>query len=173
MAGPPNRAPATSSDGAGLSGRLVILGYGNPSRGDDALGPRLLDRIAALPGHPELITDFQLQVEHAADLEGADLALFIDAGVSCPPPWRLERLKASQDVGYTTHALSPAAVLAVFRQVYGREAPPSFLLTVAGERFELGAGLSAAAAAHLESAAELMERLLADPDPGAWQTLCP
>lgn len=157
-----------------MSGRLVILGYGNPSRGDDALGPLLLERIAALAAAspPELITDFQLQVEHAADLERASLALFIDAGVSCMPPWRLERLKAQQDVGYTTHALSPTAVLAVFRQVYGKEPPPSFLLTVAGESFELGAGLSTAAAAHLESAAKLMERLLADPDPGVWQALC-
>lgn len=161
-----------------MSGRLVILGYGNPSRGDDALGPLLLDRIAALaashPGRsaPELITDFQLQVEHASDLEEADLALFIDAGVSCPPPWRLERLRALQDVGYTTHALSPSAVLAVFRQVYGKEPPPSFLLTVRGERFELGEGLSTAATVHLESAAGLMERLLADPDEGVWQPLC-
>ncbi len=158
-----------------MSGRLVILGYGNPSRGDDALGPLLLDRIADLaasgPG-PDLITDFQLQVEHAADLEGAGLALFLDAGASCSPPWRLERLRAQQDVGYTTHALSPAAVLAVFRQVYGKEPPPAFLLTVAGESFELGAGLSKAAAAHLESAAGLMERLLAEPDAGYWQTLC-
>ncbi len=155
-----------------MSGRLVILGYGNPSRGDDALGPLLLDRIADLPGHPELITDFQLQVEHAADLEEAGLALFLDAGASCSPPWRLERLRAQQDVGYTTHALSPAAVLAVFRQVYGKEPPPAFLLTVAGESFELGAGLSKGAAAHLESAAALVERLLAEPDAGYWQTLC-
>ncbi len=157
-----------------MSGRLVILGYGNPSRGDDALGPLLLDRVAALtaPSSPDLITDFQLQVEHAADLEGASLALFIDAGVACPAPWRLERLKALQDVGYTTHALSPAAVLAVFRQVYGQEPPPAFLLTVAGESFELGAGLSTAAAANLDAAAQLMERLLAAPDSEGWQALC-
>lgn len=161
-----------------MSGRLVILGYGNPSRGDDALGPLLLDRIAALaaslPGHsaPELITDFQLQVEHAADLAETDLALFIDAGVSCPPPWRLERLRALQDVGYTTHSLSPSAVLTVFQQIYGKAPPPSFLLTVAGESFELGAGLSAAAAAHLESAVGFVDKLLAEPDQGFWQSLC-
>jgi len=161
-----------------VSGRLVILACGNPSRGDDALGPLLLDRVASLstslPGRPapELITDFQLQVEHAADLDGAGLALFVDASVAAPPPFRFSRLQANGEVGYTTHALSPASVLAVFRQVYGREAPPAFLLAVRGERFDLGEPLSAAAVANLEAAVEWMDRLLAEPCPACWESFC-
>ena len=161
-----------------MSGRLVILACGNPSRGDDALGPLLLDRIAAFPAAsvncavPELITDFQLQVEHAADLDGAGLVLFVDASVAAAPPFQLSRLQPVGEVGYTTHALSPSTVLAVFRQVYGYDAPPSFQLAVRGERFELGEPLSADAAGNLEAAVELMGRLLADPSPSSWDAYC-
>jgi hydrogenase maturation protease len=159
-----------------VNGRLVILACGNPSRGDDALGPLLLERVAALPSAsslaPVLITDFQLQVEHAADLDGVGLALFVDASVAAAPPFRLSRLQPAKEVGYTTHALSPASVLAVFRQVYGRDAPPSFQLAVRGERFELGEALSPAAAANLEQAVELVDKLLADPSPSSWDAYC-
>jgi hypothetical protein len=51
---------------------LLVLAVGNPSRGDDALGPALLDALAALAaqgadrlGDIELLSDFQLQIEHA------------------------------------------------------------------------------------------------------------
>ena len=53
------------------AGRALVFAWGNPSRGDDALGPALVERLeAARPAHPEwgelaLLTDFQLQPEHA------------------------------------------------------------------------------------------------------------
>lgn len=144
----------------------LIFGYGNPSRGDDALGPALLERIeAAMPAHPEwgevaLLTDFQLQPEHALDLEGRERALFIDASVSCAEPFVFSRLAPAQEVGYTTHAMSPAALLAVYRQVSGREPPPAYLLTVRGNSFELGEALSEPARAHLEAALGFLRQLL-------------
>ncbi|MDP2785684.1 MAG: Ni/Fe hydrogenase, partial [Sulfurimicrobium sp.] len=67
-----------------MTAPLLVFGYGNPSRGDDALGPLLLEQLAALNlPHVELLTDFQLQVEHAVDLQGRERVLFIDASVSC------------------------------------------------------------------------------------------
>lgn len=156
---------------------VVLLGYGNPSRGDDALGPALLDAITGLrslrPHWPdlEIVTDFQLQVEHATDLEHANLVLFMDADAACAAPVRLTRLRAEENVGYTTHALPPAKVLAVFEQFYSRPAPPAFLLALRGERFELGEALTPAARAALEQGLALVEKLLAQPEPEAWQAL--
>ncbi len=50
--------------------RLVVFGWGNEARGDDALGPLLLRRIAAMRAPDvETIEDYQLQIEHALDLE--------------------------------------------------------------------------------------------------------
>ncbi|MDV7391306.1 hydrogenase maturation protease, partial [Arthrospira platensis SPKY1] len=99
---------------------LLILAVGNPSRGDDALGPLFLERLETLReprgdwDGVELLTDFQLQIEHAVDLEKRELVLFVDASVSCPPPFQFTRLRPAQDVSYTSHALSPAAVLHVY-----------------------------------------------------------
>ena len=69
---------------------VLVLAVGNPSRGDDALGPELAARLeaAALPG-VEVITEFQLQVENALDLEGRERVIFVDAGTGTPAPFEL------------------------------------------------------------------------------------
>ena len=155
-----------------MTAPLLIFGYGNPSRGDDALGPLLLDDLAGQGAAGiELLTDFQLQVEHAADLEGRELVLFIDASQSCPMPFRLTRLSPAAHTDYTTHAMPPQAILGVYQRVYGRPAPPTFLLEVRGERFELGEPLSEAAAHNRAAARELLLQLCARPRFDYWQTL--
>ena len=62
----------------------LVFAWGNPSRGDDALGPCFLEALEAMaPDATELLTDFQLQVEHSLDLVGRQKILFVDASVSC------------------------------------------------------------------------------------------
>lgn len=160
--------------------QLLIFGYGNPSRGDDALGPLLIERLEALltedhrlnAGGIEGLTDFQLQVENALDLAGRRLVLFVDAHIDCPAPWRLTPLEPSRDVTYSTHAISPASVLRVFEDIHGQSPPPSFLLGVRGESFELGEPLSRAAEANLEAALDLVQALCAHPAREYWSARC-
>ena len=96
---------------------LLIIAVGNPSRGDDALGPLFLEHLAEWPepfndqDKIELLTDFQLQIEHTIDLENRKLVLFVDASVSCRSPFQFSRLQPAKNTGYTSHALSPAVVL--------------------------------------------------------------
>ena len=156
---------------------VVILACGNPSRGDDALGPLLLDRLqtwleaAGLADGFELIVDFQLQIEHALDLSGRRLALFIDAGQQTPAPWRLRQAQARDGASPSTHALPPESVLAVLPRVSGEVPPPAFVLCVRGEHFELGEGLSAAATRHADSAFALLQELCRTSRADAWQAL--
>ena len=157
-----------------MTAPLLVFGYGNPSRGDDALGPLLLDDLAAQgDAGIELLTDFQLQVEHAADLEQRELVLFIDASQSCPAPFRFSRISPAAHTDYTTHAMTPPAILNVFERVYARPAPPAYLLEVRGERFELGEPLSEAAAQNRAAARELLLQLCARPSVESWRTLYP
>ena len=150
--------------------RLVVLGWGNDARGDDGLGPRLLGRIAALDlAHVATIEDFQLQIEHAMDLEEADLALFLDASVVAPAPFGFTETGPRDDASHSTHALSPEAVLEVFVRVLGREPPPAFVLAMRGEAFELGAGLGAVATEGLEAAWTFVRPLIETPDAGMWR----
>ncbi len=151
---------------------VLIFGYGNPSRGDDALGPELLQRIEdALyhgPGRDqvELLTDFQLQVEHAMDLSGRELVLFADASVSAIAPYEFCRIGPERDVSYTSHALSPAAVLNVCQQLHQSPLPPCYLLSIRGYSFELGNSLSEPARANLTQSLDFVLRLLHSEDPG-------
>ena len=170
---------ASSPENAGIAG-ILVFGYGNPSRGDDALGPLLIDRLESLlgkadpppKGEVDCLTDFQLQIEHALDLHARRLVLFVDAHVDCAPPWRLTRLRPERDASYSTHAISPAAVLRVYQDYFDKTPPPSFLLGVRGERFELGEPLSAAAAWHLDEALALVLALCRQPSAAYWQSRC-
>lgn len=109
------RRDATSTAGAGDR---------QPEPGDDALGPLLLEQLAAIgteaAGDVELLTDFQLQIEHALDLEGRRAVLFIDAarpgvveGVG------LTAIQAETRLVPVSHALSAPAVLQVATQLAG------------------------------------------------------
>jgi hydrogenase maturation protease len=139
---------------------LVIFGWGNVSRGDDGMGPLLLARIAEAGwDDATLIEDFQLQIEHALDLQGAELAMFIDAGKDTPAPFSFREIFPQDGLTHTTHALSPDSVLAVYRKVTGKTPPPAFLLCVRGESFELGEPLSADGATRLEAAWDFLQRL--------------
>jgi len=140
---------------------VLVLAIGNPSRGDDALGPAAAQRLAELdlPG-VEVLTDFQLQVEHALDLLGRRLVVFVDAAASGSAPFALQAVPAATAAHHCTHSLPPAAVLDAYRRLTGDEPPPSQLLAIRGHDFELGAPLGAAASANLEAALAAVAPLL-------------
>lgn len=150
---------------------LLIFAYGNPSRGDDALGPLLIEHLQILNLEGiEMLTDFQLQVEHAYDLQGRERVLFIDASVSCESPYTFSRLFAQKDPSYTTHVMSPMAVMHVYQELYG-DPPPSYLLQVRGESFELGESLSPQAEVNLQSSLDLLRRLCSESNLQEWDRL--
>lgn len=141
----------------------LVFGWGNPSRGDDALGPLFVDRIAALqlPG-VECLTDFQLQVEHALDLENRRRILFVDASINAAAPFTVTLLEAARDASFTTHAMTPEAVMQVYLELHDEAPPPCTLLAIRGEGFELGEAISPAATDHLEAALAWASAWLAD-----------
>ncbi|MET0046243.1 MAG: hydrogenase maturation protease [Sedimenticola sp.] len=156
----------------------VVIGYGNPSRGDDAVGPLMIERLeqkresGELPPLFDTVTDFQLQIEHAMDLLDRQLILFVDASVSAIPPFGFQQLTPQRDESYSSHAMTPSAVLEVFTQVNGFPPPPAFLLTIPGHSFELGDDMTPECEDHLSEALELAVELLGDPSPAAWLAHC-
>jgi hydrogenase maturation protease len=155
--------------------RILILAWGNPSRGDDGLGPAFAERASSIvvprPHVLRVETDFQLQPEHAADLLGCDAALFADASVAAADPFSFVRVAPARDTTFTSHAMSPAAVLAAYRAAFGAEPPPAFALAIRGEAFEFGTGLSVAVGRRLDAALLFLRELVATGDVGAWREL--
>ena len=137
----------------------LIIGIGNPSRGDDALGSLCIERLQALqlPG-TELRTDFQLQIEYVLDLLDREEVIFVDAAASGAEPYAFEPLAAQADHSITTHAVSPSALLATSQQINGHLPPNAYLLAIRGYSFELGDALSAQAADNLDQAIARLDR---------------
>ena len=137
-----------------MTAPILVFGWGNPSRGDDALGPLFVQQFRAIvdPDRIECLDDFQLQVEHALDLAGRERILLVDAGVDCAAPFEVSNPRAARDASCSTHALSPQALLQVFADLHGAEAPPCTLLAIRAERFELGAAPGPAAMSNLAAA---------------------
>lgn len=137
---------------------LLVLAWGNPSRGDDALGPLLAERLidhaqtAGLSSRVEVLTDFQLQVEHALDLVGRERVLFVDAALDLAEPFTVRSLQAARGGGIGSHALAPEAVLQVFQDLHHQPPPPATLLAIRASAFELGTAPGAQALADLEQA---------------------
>lgn len=138
-----------------MTAPILVFGWGNPSRGDDALGPLIVERIEAL-GLPqvECLTDFQLQVEHALDLQDRERILFVDASLKAEAPFTVSRLSPARDATFSTHAITPESVMQVYVDLHDNEPPPCHLLAIRGESFELGEALTGTASRHLDAALE-------------------
>jgi hydrogenase maturation protease len=144
-----------------MTAPILVFGWGNPSRGDDALGPLFVERIEALnlPG-VECLTDFQLQVEHALDLRDRQRVLFVDASINAEAPYQLKAVTPARDKTFTSHAISAAAVLQAYCDVEEGEPPQTWQLAIRGEAFELGEPLSEQASERLNQAIAFAQRWL-------------
>jgi hydrogenase maturation protease len=137
---------------------LLVIGVGNPGRGDDAIGPRLIQRLRAeladrrtLSRRCETLDTYQLQPEHALDLRGRERVFVIDAVEASAAPFAVARVTPAPTPDISTHRLSPAALAGVYRELFGA-APCMLVLAICGERFGLGEALSTNAEANLDAA---------------------
>ncbi len=138
---------------------LIVLAWGNISRGDDAAGPVLAEKIQQLNLDGVVLQeDLQLNIEHVMDLRSQTPVLFIDA--SCKPRqgFYLERISAEPDNSISTHSVSPGALLHLFEKTHGSSAPEAFMLHISGKEFELGKSVSQ----HTRSALDLAWKYLQD-----------
>ena len=142
---------------------VLVFTWGNPSRGDDAIGPQIYDLLIneALED-VDVLTDFQLQIEHVVDLEKRERVIFVDASVSGKAAFEFHQIQADKDDSYTTHAMSPQSLLAVYEQVNKQAAPTSFMLSVRGYEFGLGLAMSDEAIDNLNEAVAFIKQRLSD-----------
>jgi len=139
----------------------LVLGYGNPGRLDDGLGPALADAVGALalPG-VTVLSDYQLSAEHAAELLAHDRVVFADAAVDGESPFFLRALLPRAAVSFTSHSMRPEAVLSLAIDTLGWRGG-AYLLGIRGHEFnEFGERLSAAARENLDAATGCLARAL-------------
>jgi len=142
-----------------LARRTLVIGYGNPGRRDDGLGPALAARLAAL-GLPGVTveSDYQLSIEHAQLAALHDVVVFADAAtdVAGDASFYLRPVAPAPDASCFSHRVSPQAVLQLAAECFGAH-PRGWLLGI--RPLDLGSfaeGLTPAAERNLASAVDAL-----------------
>jgi hydrogenase maturation protease len=140
---------------------ILIIGYGNELRGDDGLGPRVAEVIAAAkyPG-VRVCSVRQLVPELAAELAEARMVVFVDA---LTDPNRgaveLQPVEAEEITDWSTHTSDPRTLLALTRAVFGRTLE-AWWLTIPGRDFDFSMEPSSTAQQNVRQALARLERLI-------------
>ena len=132
---------------------ILVIGYGNTLRGDDAVGQHLARAVSSwnVPGLTALAAH-QLTSDLADSLSSTKLAIFVDARLAADGDFvELHRLEPVPFEGLAAHGSNPRALLSLALAVYGRHAP-AWLVSVPGVDFSLREELSATAARSAEIA---------------------
>ena len=141
------------------SADTLILGWGNPGRGDDGLGPEFVRAMLELdlPG-VATDSDYQLQVEDAVAVARFSRVVFVDADRSGAEPFWLDRLWPQDGaLSFSTHSVSPATVLALARDLFEAE-PEAWILGIRGYEFdEFREQLSDGARSNLDQAVKYVK----------------
>jgi hydrogenase maturation protease len=126
-----------------------IIGYGNPQRRDDGIGPYIVNRLQPFFEHRmdvHLLVLHQLEPDVVDTLEKAHTILFVDASVETLAEGRhwvgiQPELKA---LPCLIHHVAPSFILGLLQCLYHRN-PAAWMVSVAGDDFSFGSGLSSEA----------------------------
>jgi hydrogenase maturation protease len=123
--------------------KTLVIGYGNGSRCDDAVGRHVVESLASLnlPG-VELETAHQLEVELAERLKQFDRVIFVDAATpEAPIAIQVSKVRPDFQSHAVAHYLTPPDVLSLCETLYGHR-PQAWLFSIRGHDFGFGTTLS-------------------------------
>jgi len=138
--------------------RTLVIGYGNPSRGDDGVGHYVVEKARgrAADNLCTLVLQ-QLGPELAETVKDYDLVVFVDAHVDeTTEGLKIIPVEAAYRPSAFSHTLSPGSLLALTKALYHVE-PQAFIVAVRGYDFDFGTELSEQAR---KWADEAVERIL-------------
>lgn len=133
--------------------RILVLGYGNPGRQDDGLGPAAAEAIERrqLAG-VRASANYQLMIEDASDAAECDAVIFIDAAKSGAEPYSIAPVYPTTEVAcFASHFVPPELILGLSGRVYGH-IPRAALIGIRGYEFGFCEGLTEQARENLERA---------------------
>ncbi|MCC6725088.1 MAG: Ni/Fe hydrogenase [Saprospiraceae bacterium] len=141
--------------------KTILFAIGNNARQDDGLGwafGEALERGGLFDG--EVHYRYQLEVEDSELVSNAGRVIFVDAFKGeLPNGFQWDKVEPTADFEFTTHALSPQAVLFFCEQLYAKR-PEAHCLLIGGEAWELGEGLTHNSTNNLLLAMEFLKEKL-------------
>lgn len=132
---------------------ILVIGYGNPGRLDDGLGPAFAEKIQALD-LPDLTVEsnYQLNIEDAELISKYDLVVFADASVDATEPFEFKPMTAKDPVvGFSSHSITAESLLGLAEQLFNSK-PKAYAMAIRGYDFnEFGERLSEGAIENLNA----------------------
>jgi hydrogenase maturation protease len=141
--------------------RVLVIGYGNPGRMDDGLGPALVERITDLASDVVTVdSDYQLTLEDAAAVAEHDIVIFADADIAGPEPFHFTRIQPAEDITFSTHSIRAESLLGMAESLFGKQVA-GYALGIRGYEFnDFGEGLSDKATENLAGAEQFLRSTL-------------
>jgi hydrogenase maturation protease len=148
-----------------MNRRPLIIGIGNPLRGDDGVGWAVVARLRE-SGRTDidLREVHQLTPELANDIASASVVCFVDASVegTCGET-RVRRIDAQispSSSGTTTHFSTPSDLMLLAELLYGEE-PPTYVIGISVTYLGLTEQLTPMIAARIDPICDLILKLVA------------
>lgn len=121
-----------------MSNSTLLIGYGNPGRQDDGLGPKCIEALEACitpDARVSLSSNYQLTVEDAYDISGYQTVIFIDASLKGTAPYSFTQVLPSIEQSLGSHQMHPEAVLQLCQTLYQTQ-PQAYILAIRGYEFD-------------------------------------
>lgn len=131
----------------------MIIGYGNPGRGDDGLGPAFMEiienEVLQFRNNITFEESFQLAPEDAYKLSACDIVYFVDADMSdSNNSFTLNEVQPRELPPYTSHAITSEYLLHLCAEIFGKR-PAAYKLAIRGYNWEFGEDLTSNAKQNL------------------------
>ena len=142
--------------------KILIYGYGNPGRQDDALGVKLTENIEQWIqkeniSDVEVDCNYQLNIEDSERISHSDIVIFADASTENIDDFIFTTVNPSDaTIEFTMHAVSPSFVLDLCNKLY-QKCPKTYLMHIKGYEWEFMEGLTEDALLNLAKATEFVK----------------
>jgi hydrogenase maturation protease len=116
--------------------RILIYGYGNIGRQDDALGVLTAENIEKFLSQNsmegvEVESNFQLNIEDAETISAYDLVIFVDASLETTEDLWYVPVEPTNKVNFSMHAVSPGFIVKLCEELHSK-APQAYILHIKG-----------------------------------------
>jgi hydrogenase maturation protease len=139
--------------------KMLVIGYGNTLRGDDAAGIQAAELIAKR--HPEIqcICMHQLMPEMAEQISECDIVFFVDADANASKVTARLIEPTTEADQPRTHFISPESLLSLSHQLCQRKPSKAYVIGIPASEFEFSEELSARTLHAVEDCVKEVEKL--------------
>ncbi|MFP4466320.1 MAG: hydrogenase maturation protease [Candidatus Goldiibacteriota bacterium] len=146
--------------------KILVYGYGNPGRQDDALGFLFSEEIKKLAEKENITgietdTNFQLNAEDSLLLKDKDAVVFVDASKEDVEDISFREIRPAGKIEFSTHFMRPESVLAFAAETFNAH-PRSYMLAIKGYEWEFNMPLTEKARRNLDEALEFLMKKITE-----------